>query len=116
MKNKLFYGYWIFSCLFVVLFGEIIGPLIAGHALPILAYPIPFIIYYLIISLVFAFIINKNWFIALIVFFLYGFIVELLLFKNISGFTDIPGILFFGFFYVFLFGTPRYIYRKIFKK
>jgi hypothetical protein len=43
----------------------------------------------------------------------YGIAVELLLFKNIRGITDIPGVLFFGLFYVFLFGTPVWIVKRL---
>jgi len=50
---------------------------------------------------------------SLVVFFFYGIAAELLLFDNISGIMDLPGMLFFGTFYVFLFGTPIWIAKKI---
>ncbi len=101
--------YWVTATAFSILFGEIIGPLLAGNPLIILQYPVAFLIYYAIISAGFAMIIRRSLQASLIVFFVYGVVAELLLFKNIRGITDIPGILFFGFFYVFLFGTPLWI-------
>jgi hypothetical protein len=105
--------YWATATVFSILFGEIISPMLAHHPLPILQYPVAFLIYYAILSAVFAIIVQRSVQASLIVFFVYGVVAELLLFNNIRGITDIPGILFFGLFYVFLFGTPIWIARKL---
>ncbi|MFA5411768.1 MAG: hypothetical protein WC350_00250 [Candidatus Micrarchaeia archaeon] len=106
---------WIAAWVFSILFGEIVGPLLASHALPILLYPLQMIAYYGAISLIFAFIASKLGKLALAVFFFYGVLAEMFLFHNITGPTDIPGILFFGAFYVFLFGIPIWITKRISK-
>jgi hypothetical protein len=114
--GKRFYVYWASAFVFSILFGEIIGPLIAGHALPLFQFFIPFVIYYGLLSFVFALFANriKVWK-SLAIFFVYGVIAEMLLFKNVKGIFDIAGILFFGLFYVFLFGVPLWFARKIVK-
>lgn len=104
--------YWATATAFSILFGEIIGPLLAHHPLPVLQYPVAFIAYYAILSAVFAIIVQRSVQVSLIVFFVYGVVAELLLFQNIRGITDIPGILFFGLYYVFLFGTPLWIVQE----
>jgi hypothetical protein len=113
--NKQFWGYVGIALGWSLLFGEILGPLAAHHDLPLLRYPGPFLIYYFIITLIFAWCFKKlgRW--SLIIVFLYGFVGEWLLFHNVSGPTDILGILFFGCFYLFLFGLPAWFARKIFK-
>lgn len=104
---------WIAAWVFSILFGEVIGPLIAGHALPILLYPLQMIAYYGAISLIFAFVARKLGKPSLAIFFIYGVLAEMFLFHNITGPTDILGILFFGLFYVFLFGVPIWIVKRI---
>ncbi|MEW5996141.1 MAG: hypothetical protein AB1657_00920 [Candidatus Micrarchaeota archaeon] len=105
--------YWIIAWIFSILFGEIIGPLLAGHALPLLSYPLFMIVYYGALSLIFSLVVQRLGKSSLAVFFVYGVLAELFLFHNITGFTDIAGILFFGAFYVFLFGVPIWITKKI---
>jgi hypothetical protein len=105
--------YWATATAFSILFGEIVGPLLAHHPLPILQHPLAFLIYYAILSAVFAIIVPRSVQASLIVFFVYGIAAELLLFKNIRGITDILGVLFFGLFYVFLFGTPVWIVKRL---
>ncbi|MDO8460760.1 MAG: hypothetical protein Q7S74_06640 [Nanoarchaeota archaeon] len=117
MSNKVrFFAYWIVSLVWVVLFGEIIGPLIARHELVIfrsLQFFVVFMFYYALLTLIFTFIVRKfSIKLSLIVFFVYGVLSEMLLFGNIHGYLDILGILFFGFFYVFLFGVPIWLARK----
>lgn len=104
--------YWISAWVFSIVFGEIIGPFIAGNELPLLTYPLAFLVYYGILSLFFAVVVKKIRKISLAVFFVYGIGAELFLFGNIRGFTDIGGMAFFGLFYVFLFGTPLLITKK----
>lgn len=98
--------HWLAAWFFSILFGEMILPALAGHPLPIFAYPVAFFLYYGFLSLIFAFIYLKFGTRALTVFFVYGVVVEMFLFGNIKGPADIPGILFFGLLYVFLFWTP----------
>lgn len=118
LKNKITISYWIIAWFFSILFGEIIGPLIARNPLPILQFPIAFIIYYGILSFAFSYLFYqlKSDYRVYLVIFIYGVIAELFLFKNINGFSDILGILFFGLFYVFLFGLPYLISAKIWRK
>ena len=113
--RKQFWFYVIGALLFSLFFGEIIGPSIAGNPLPLLQFPVQFIIYYFILSLIFGWLFKKlgRW--NLIIIFLYADLAEWLLFHNIKGPTDIPGILFFGFFYLFLFGVPYWISKKLAK-
>jgi hypothetical protein len=49
-------------------------------------------------------------------FFCFGVIAEMLVFGNIRGPTDLPGILFFGIQYIALFGTPYLITKRVLKK
>jgi hypothetical protein len=83
------------------------------HSLPVLQYPLAFLIYYGILSGIFAVLVTRSVPLSLVVFFLYGVAAELLLFGNIRGISDIPGILFFGLFYLFLFGMPVWIVKKM---
>jgi len=105
--------YWITATVFSILSGEIAGLPLARHPLPILEYPVAFIIYYGMLSGIFAALIARSVPISLVVFFLYGIAAELLLFNNIAGITDILGVLFFGAFYVFIFGTPVWIVKRL---
>ena len=107
--------YWIIAWAFSILLGEIAGPLIAGHPLPLLLYPLQFIVYYGALSLLFSFAVQKLGKLSLAIFFLYGVLAEMLLFHNISGPGDILGMLFFGSFYAFLFGAPIWITGKMSK-
>lgn len=104
---------WVAAWAFSILFGEIVGPLIAGHAIPLLLYPLQMFAYYGALSLIFAFAAQKLGKPSLAIFFIYGVIAEMFLFHNITGPADIPGILFFGLFYVFLFGVPIWMAKRI---
>jgi len=88
--------YWITATVFSILSGEIAGPLLARHPLPILEYPVAFITYYGILSAVFAALVTRSVPLSLVVFFLFGIAAELLLFDNIGSIMDLPGMLFFG--------------------
>jgi hypothetical protein len=105
--------YWITATVFSILCGEIAGPLLARHPLPILEHTAAFITYYRILSAIFAMLLTRSVPLSLVVFFFYGIAAELLLFNNIGGVTDMSAMLFFGTFYVFLFGTPIWIAKKI---
>jgi len=108
-NTKRLIAYWLAAWAFSILFGEIILPALVGHALPIFTYTVAFLIYYGILSLVFAFFVVEFGTRSLIVFFVYGVVVEMFLFGNIKGPKDVPGILFFGLLYVFLFWTPMWL-------
>ena len=116
MNKKIVY-YWIPAWLFAVLFGEVFLSGIVVQNPTIFQYWLPISIYYLVLTFIFALIVvrvtNK---IALILFFIYGVLAEYFVFMNIKSVIDISGILFFGFLYVFLFGVPIVIYKKICKK
>lgn len=103
--------YWVTATPFSIFFGEFAGPLLARHPLPILIYPLPLVVYYAIVSGIFSLLVTRSARCALIVFFAYGIAAELFLFGTIGGVGDSAGILFFGLFYVFLFGTPVWISR-----
>lgn len=102
---------WLTATAFSLFFGEIVGPVLAHHPLPLLMFPVPFLIYYAILSGVFTVVVTRSARLALAFMFLYGVSAELLLFHTIQGISDIPGILFFGLFYVFLFGMPVFIVK-----
>jgi len=116
MDKKIVY-YWIPAWLFAVLFGEVFLSGIVAQDTSFFQYWLPISIYYLVLTFIFALIVirvtNK---IALTIFFIYGVLAEYFVFMNIKSVTDFPGILFFGFLYVFLFGVPIVIYKKICKK
>ena len=116
MDKKIVY-YWIPAWLFAVLFGEVFLSGIVAQDPTIFQYGLPISIYYLVLTFIFALIVvrvtNK---IALTLFFIYGVLAEYFVFMNIKSVIDFPGILFFGFLYVFLFGVPIAIYKKICKK
>ena len=105
--------YWATATAFSVLFGEIVGPLLAHHPLPILQHPIGFAVYYAALAGAFSLLVVRSVRLSLGAAFVYGVVAEWLLFGNVRGITDDPGILFFGFFYVFLFGTPIWIARRV---
>ena len=101
--------YWIISFIFVVFFGEVLSTL-AGINPMFLAAFIPITIYYVALTFLFSLLFEKAkaWQFVLIVF-VYGGTIEVLLFKGI------PNFLVAGLFYVFLFGVPYLIVKKIVK-
>jgi hypothetical protein len=111
--RKQFWLYVISALIFSLLFGEVLGPMIAKHPLPLLQFPIQFIVYYFVLATIFGWLFKKMGSWTLIIIFAYGVLAEWLLFTNIKGLTDIPGILFFGLFYLFLFGVPYWISKKL---
>lgn len=113
MAKKHFWTYVFSAWAFSVLFGEVIGPLIAHHSLPLLQFPVQFLIYYFVLAFFLGWCFKKfgRW--ALVLIFAYGVLAEWLLFGNIHGPTDSAGILFFGLFYLFLFGVPRWISNRL---
>lgn len=105
--------YWVIAFIYSVLLGEIILPSIVGHPLPLLDHPVGMLAYYAVLSLAMAYLIRKIGIRrSLVGFFVYGVVAEWLFFKNVQGLTDIPGVLFFGGLYVFLFGVP-YLLVKV---
>ena len=108
-------AYTISATVFAISFGELILPASVGNTLPILSSYGPagaMVAYYAVISFVFSLIIDKySTKTAIASFFIYGSIIELILFKNVM---DIVGFLFFGVLYIFLFGVPMWFTKKYF--
>ena len=108
-------AYTISATIFAISFGELILPASVGNSLPILSNPVTavaMVTYYGVISFIFSLIIdNYSTKTALASFFIYGSIVELILFLNV---IDIVGFLFFGVLYIFLFGVPMWFTKKYF--
>ena len=102
-------AYTISATVFAISFGELILPASVGNTLPILrnlGTTVTMVAYYGVISFVFSLIIDKySTKTAIASFFIYGSIVELILFLNV---IDIVGFLFFGVLYIFLFGVPMW--------
>ena len=96
--------YAIVGTIFAVGVGEVfLATMIAGST-AILDHTIPLVAYYFVLSLAFGIVLTMVSFRKmLVVFFIYGVIAETFLFRNI---TALPGVLFFGVLYVFLFGVP----------
>ncbi len=92
-----------------MIFGEVLSAL-AGINPMFLAALVPILIYYVVLTFLFAWLFEKikAWQFALIAF-IYGGTVEVLLFKGI------PNFLVAGLFYVFLFGVPYVIIKKLVK-
>ncbi|MFH1803194.1 MAG: hypothetical protein ABH864_07165 [archaeon] len=120
--KKEFLFYWIFSWIFVVFFGEFLAGIVApilnnGQGGTFFIYPIQIIIFYgfanLIIAFALKFIPKK---LVIMVFFIYGAILEMVLWRNVKGPTDIIGIIFFGLLYVFLYGVPYWITKRRYKE
>lgn len=110
--KKLFFRYWIFSWIFAVLFGEIITGLISQNPM-FFENALPITLYYGVLCFIFAFLVTRfQTRSALIIFFVYGVLVELYLFHNIKGWGDLVGIIFFGLLYIFLFGLPLYLIKR----
>ena len=108
-------AYTISATVFAISFGELILPASVGNQLPILSSygtAIAMVTYYGIISYIFALIIEKySTKTAITSFFIYGSIIELILFLNV---INIVGFLFFGVLYIFLFGVPMWFTKKYF--
>ena len=108
-------AYTISATVFAISFGELILPASVGNTLPILrnlGTTVAMVAYYGVISFVFSLIIDKySTKTAIASFFIYGSIIELILFKNVM---DIVGFLFFGVLYIFLFGVPMWFTKKYF--
>ena len=102
------------ATIFAILFGELILPASVGNSLPILSNPVTFVamtFYYVTISFLFSKILGKyGTKMALTAFFVYGGIAELILFGNVG---DVVGFVFFGCLYIFLFGVPIRITKKL---
>ena len=105
--SKEFRLYWLLSWLLSVLFGEVfLSGIVAGNPAPFLYFG-PFLVYYGILCFIFANIVTRAKFAhSLAVFFVSGYLLELLVFRNITSPLDVPGIIFFGLLYVLLFGLP----------
>ena len=109
-------AYTISATVFAISFGELILPsTFVSYPPPILRNPgttVAMVAYYGVISFVFSLIIDKySTKTAIASFFIYGSIIELILFKNV---IDIVGFLFFGVLYIFLFGVPMWFTKKYF--
>ena len=108
-------AYTISATIFAISFGELILPASVGNSPPILSNlvtAVAMVAYYGVISCIFSLIIDKySTKTALASFFIYGSIVELILFLNV---IDIVGFLFFGVLYIFLFGVPMWFTKKYF--
>ena len=106
--------YTVSATIFAILFGELILPASVGNSLPILSNPVTFVVmtfYYVTISFLFSKILGRyGTKMALVAFFVYGGIAELILFGNVG---DVVGFVFFGCLYIFLFGVPIWITKKL---
>ena len=116
MKSGTKTAYTISATGFAISFGELILPsTFVSYPPPILRNPgtaVAMVAYYGVISFVFSLIIDKySTKTAIASFFIYGSIIELILFKNVM---DIVGFLFFGVLYIFLFGVPMWFTKKYF--
>ena len=110
-------AYTLSATIFAISFGELILPTLFGSEpsptiLSSYGTAVAMVAYYGLISYIFALIIDKySTKTALASFFIYGSIVELILFLNV---IDIVGFLFFGVLYIFLFGVPMWFTKKYF--
>ena len=105
--------YTILGTLFPILFGELIAVFIANNSIFLTFWQV-ITIYYIITAFIFSlFIFRIPSLIVVGIFFLFGVIMETFVFKNIHGFADFIGILFFGNQYIALFGIPYLITKKI---
>ena len=106
--------YTVSATIFAILFGELILPASIGNSPPILSNPVTFVamsFYYVAISFIFSIILGKyGTKMALTAFFVYGGIAELILFGNVG---DVVGFVFFGCLYIFLFGVPIWLTKKL---
>ena len=106
--------YTVSATIFAILFGELILPASIGNSPPILSNPVTFVamsFYYVVISFIFSIILGKyGTKMALAAFFVYGGIAELILFGNVG---DVVGFVFFGCLYIFLFGVPIWLTKKL---
>jgi hypothetical protein len=108
--------YMVFAIPIVLVFGEIMPIFIANNP-TFIQHPIAITIYYLLITFIFSlFIFRISPLAVVMAFFCFGVIAEMLVFGNIRGPTDLPGILFFGIQYIALFGTPYLITKRVLKK
>lgn len=105
--------YTILGALFPILYGEVLAIFLANN--PIFrTYWLVISIYYIITAFIFSLFIFKIPPLVVVgVFFIFGVIMEMLVFKNIHGLTDWLGILFFGNQYIALFGIPYLITNKL---
>jgi len=109
-------AYTVSATVFAISFGELILPsTFVSFPPPILRNPgtaVAMVAYYGVISFIFSLIIEKySTKTAIASFFIYGSIVELILFLNV---ISIVGFLFFGVLYIFLFGVPMWFTKKYF--
>ena len=116
MKSGTKTAYTISATVFAISFGELILPsTFVSFPPPILSSlgtAVAMVAYYGVISFIFSLIIEKySTKTAIASFFIYGSIVELILFLNV---IDIVGFLFFGVLYIFLFGVPMWFTKKYF--
>ncbi len=106
--------YTVSATIFAILFGELILPASIGNSPPILSNPVTFVamtFYYVTISFLFSKILGRyGTKMALAAFFVYGGIAELILFGNVG---DVVGFVFFGCLYIFLFGVPIWLTKKL---
>lgn len=118
ISKKEFLFYWIFSWFWVVFFGEfltsIISPIlndgaVAGFTL----YPIQIMIFYVFANLILTFVIMKmSSRITYLFFFVYGGLIEWF----VWGHPGPVAFVFFGLFYVFLYGVPYVITKRRYRK
>ena len=106
--------YTVSATIFAILFGELILPASIGNSPPILSNPVTFVamtLYYVTISFIFSIILGRyGTKMVLAAFFVYGGIAELILFGNVG---NVVGFVFFGCLYIFLFGVPIWITKKL---
>ena len=106
--------YTVSATIFAILFGELILPASIGNSPPILSNPVTFVamtFYYVTISFLFSKILGRyGTKMALAAFFVYGGIAELILFGHVG---DVVGFVFFGCLYIFLFGVPIWLTKKL---
>ena len=78
------------------------------------AFFIPYTIYYGTLSYIFAIVADKyKTRTALIIYVIGGIILEFVLFRDVTKFTD---LIFYTFIYLFIFGTPIWLRKKFFKE
>jgi len=116
MKQQVF-QYWLFALFFSVGFGELfLSGIVDGNPTPFQHF-VPITIYYAALSLIFALLVPRYSRLTLIIiFFTYGVLAEMFIFKNIAALSDVLGIIFFGGLYIVLFGVPLLMQNLIFRK
>jgi len=99
--------YVIYATLIAIIFGEITPALLNGTFEHWKTIAIPISIYYVFLTFIFSlFVFRIKLWKSLVVFFVFGAIIEWLLFGNIGSPLDVLGVFFFGTLYIALFGVP----------